>query len=423
MTQFTSKNKVNNYVRFANFIEYYDFSLYTFFAPGISRSFLGTNTPLDDVIYGYAILAFTYLMRPLGGIVFGLIGDLKSRSYALTLSILLMGIATITMSISPPYSSIGYLAVILLICCRAVQCFSLGGEFTNALVLSYEVSNEQKRGTNIGLFISTGTLGWLTGSSITSLTMQYEKAFSNIDYMWRIPFFLGGIISILLFYLRMRYSIHSIQEININNTKNPLLKIDKAELLKFFSVIIFAGWNGTLFYGLFIYPPIYSALKVNTEFSKYFNYTNTCMIFYFIFLISFGIAIDKTKNKLHFVHLVPLVIPIILVIYNLINIISATSLFWAAVLSAAITALVMNLTSFLIPGLFPREHRSKSVSLFYNVGIAAFGAPSPLICTMLYKNISDSMPFIYIVLVSVISTVVLIYTAMISLKVNNHYNY
>lgn len=409
-------NKINNYIRLGNFVEYYDFSLYTFFAPVISRAFLNTDTLLNDAIYGYAVLAFTYLIRPLGGIIFGIIGDIKGRAYALTLSILVMGLSTIMISLSPAYTSIGYSASILLICCRAIQCFSLGGEFTNALVLSYEVNGIRKRGTTIGMFISTGTLGWFAGSSIALITMQYESVFDNVDYTWRIPFFLGGIISIFLFYIRRKYSTQSTQEVSISDAKLHRLKLNKTTLLKVFSVIIFAGWNGTLFYGLFIYPPVYSALKAGVKFNEYSNYTNTCMFFYFIFLISFGVVIDKVKNKLLVVYLVPLVIPAVLLIYNLISSLSSATLFLAAIFSAAITALVMNITSFLIPGLFEREYRSRLVSLFYNVGIAIFGATTPLMCTVLYKNISDSMPFIYIGLISVISTVFLIYIGVISLQ-------
>lgn len=128
-----------------NVVEWYDFFTYTFLATTIAAVFFPSEDPTVALLATFAVFGVAFLMRPLGALVFGHLGDKVGRRTTLATVILTMSIATLAIGLLPTYASVGVLAPILLVVCRCLQGFSTGGEFVGAAALVIEYSPDDKR--------------------------------------------------------------------------------------------------------------------------------------------------------------------------------------------------------------------------------------------------------------------------------------
>src|SRR5215211_6938004 len=117
-----------------NVLEWYDFAVYGYFAPIIGRHFFPSEDPAASLVAAFGVFAAGFLMRPVGGVVFGHIGDRVGRRAALTLSVLAMAVPTFLIGVLPGHAQLGALASVLLVLLRMVQGLSVGGEYTTSVV-------------------------------------------------------------------------------------------------------------------------------------------------------------------------------------------------------------------------------------------------------------------------------------------------
>jgi len=116
-----------------NVLEWYDFTVYGFFATVIGAQFFPHQDKIVQLISAFGVFAAGYLMRPIGGVIFGHIGDRQGRKKALTISVILMAIPTTLVGLLPTYENIGWVAALLLVILRLLQGLSVGGEFTGSI--------------------------------------------------------------------------------------------------------------------------------------------------------------------------------------------------------------------------------------------------------------------------------------------------
>ena len=126
-------------------LEYYDFLIFGFFSPIFAPLFFPAENIFLSVLWGYAAFAVGFIARPIGGVIFGHIGDRKGRKAALSSSIFFMGFSTLLIGVLPTYDSIGIIAPILLIIARIIQGISIGGEFAGGTVFSVEHGSSANR--------------------------------------------------------------------------------------------------------------------------------------------------------------------------------------------------------------------------------------------------------------------------------------
>ena len=186
-------------------VEWYDFFLYATAASMVfSRTFFPSANPTLGTLLSFATFAVGFVMRPVGGFVFGHIGDRIGRKRSLALTMLLMGAATTLMGALPTAAQVGVLAPILLLALRIVQGFALGGEWAGAVLLAVEHSPDNRRGIygatpQIGLALGLA-LG--TGAFALLQTLLPERAF--LSYGWRIAFLVSLVLVIFGFVVRLR---------------------------------------------------------------------------------------------------------------------------------------------------------------------------------------------------------------------------
>ena len=202
-----------------NIIEFYDFTLYGFFTPLIAQLFFPSSDPRTAILSTLAIFAAGFLMRPLGGIIFGHIGDRFGRKIALSASILLMSFATALMGLLPSYEMVGIWASISLMVCRLLQGISAGGEYNGAFILLIEHGNKQKIGVIGSFIVSSCALGALLAVFLGSIALKEDMP----AWAWRVPFILGSLVGFLGLYIRLK----------INESPEFLAYLHKQPPLKF----------------------------------------------------------------------------------------------------------------------------------------------------------------------------------------------
>jgi MFS transporter, MHS family, proline/betaine transporter len=178
---------------FSTIVEWYDFTLYLYFATVLSRVFFGGGAQsLLITLGGFAI---AYLMRPLGAIVFGHIGDRKGRRHMLLLSVALMTAAMLATALLPTRAAIGPTAGWLLLLLRCVMGFSVGGEYTGVVAYLLEGAGKHKRGLIASSASAASEVGGLLAVGVSAMTVASMTEASLADWGWRIPFFVGAALA------------------------------------------------------------------------------------------------------------------------------------------------------------------------------------------------------------------------------------
>lgn len=174
-------------------VEWYDFTLYIYFATVLSRVFFGGGeASLAAALGGFAV---AYLMRPVGAVVFGHIGDRRGRRPMLLLSMAIMSAAMLLTAILPTYAQIGPLAAWLLVLLRCVMGFSVGGEYTGVVAFLLESAPPGKRGLMASAAAAASEIGALLAVGVAALTVGLMSEESLQGWGWRIPFFVGAALA------------------------------------------------------------------------------------------------------------------------------------------------------------------------------------------------------------------------------------
>jgi len=184
--------------------EWYDFYLYAVLAPFFAALFFPTENATAALLSAFATYAAGFLVRPFGAVIFGRIGDLVGRKYTFLVTIMVMGSATFLVGVLPTYSSIGWLAPILLVMLRLLQGLALGGEYGGAATYVAEHARPHERGYATSYIQTTATLGLLLALILIALCRGNMVAKDFAEWGWRIPFLISVILLIFSVYIRLK---------------------------------------------------------------------------------------------------------------------------------------------------------------------------------------------------------------------------
>jgi MHS family proline/betaine transporter-like MFS transporter len=185
-----------------NAIEFYDFIIYAYLAAYFAIHFFPSNDPTAAIILSYGAFATGMVMRPIGGLLLGSIGDKLGRRLALQLTVTLIAVPTLVIGLLPTYETIGLWAPILLILLRMLQGLAVGGEYSASIVFMIERSAPNHRGF-IGSFSPMGAfLGLLLGTAVCFICLLILGKEAMIEWGWRVPFLLSLVLSFYGVWLR-----------------------------------------------------------------------------------------------------------------------------------------------------------------------------------------------------------------------------
>jgi MHS family proline/betaine transporter-like MFS transporter len=365
-----------------NFFEYYEYSIYIFLVPTIGHLFFTPLSTFNQLI-ALATFSIALVARPLGGYFLGKVGD-KNKEKALYISILLSGISTLSIGCLPTYTTLGVIAPILLLVCRLLQSFSLGGEFCTALLYVMHATPDNRKSLYTALLISAGTLGWGVGAWTVTFDWVY-----NTYYGWRLLFIAGGSLGIIG--ALWRYSLLRTNSNFVQITINEPINFCKYKLPAI-TTFILAGLNGCLFYSLLIFP------KLLLE--DFFRINNTfltrllpifAMVSYGIMTMIIGYVLNIYKSFSCLYRSLLLLIMCILPIYWSICSQHFGLILIASFIGSIFTGAIMIASCTVIYQLFYTSLNVSGISLFYNLGSCILGGSTPFVLSILTTSVENPL--------------------------------
>jgi len=396
-----------------NILEWYDFAVYGYLATILGPLFFPSEDRIASLIAAFGVFAAGYFVRPLGGAIFGNIGDKYGRKRALSLSIILMAIPTMLVGCLPTHESIGYWAAFLLVILRLLQGLSVGGELTGSASFLVESAPSHRRGYAGSWSFFGAISGVLLGSTIGALITRLLSPEQMLQFGWRLPFIAGIIVGIAGFYIR-----RNMQEDHLFEKLKKEDKLSKTPIMEFFKYhwktairLLFYTWGfGVSFYLLFVFMPSFLHNFHNVDLHIALTTNSYAMIILLACIPLMGIISDRIGRKpmLLFAHLALVVLSFFL--FHLIFKNTTLSILGAL----AIFAIPVSVTQAVLPvtmvEMFPTRVRYTGVSITYNLGMALFGGSTPVICTWLIKVTGGNIwaPVYYLVGANIIAVAMIL---------------
>ncbi|NGN69749.1 MFS transporter [Streptomyces sp. A7024] len=388
-----------------NAMEWFDFGVYAYLAVTIGKVFFPAASGTAQVLASLAAFAAAFLVRPLGGMVFGPLGDRIGRKKILALTMIMMSAATFAIGLLPSYAAIGLAAPALLVLCRMVQGFSTGGEYGGAATFIAEYAPDKRRGF-WGSFLELGTLVGYTAAAalVTGLEMGLSDD-AMLSWGWRIPFLIAGPIGLVGLYLRMRLEeTPAYQELAACEEHQARPKLSIRQVLAgqwramALCMALVAAFNVTD-YVLLSYMPTYLSDTLGFAPTTGLMSIVLVMIVLMLLINRVGALSDRFGRRAVLMggSLAFLVtsVPALL----LIKVGSWPAVFAGLlVLGLALLGYVSTMSSTL-PALFPTDRRYASLSISFNVSVSLFGGTTPLVVAALVSSTgNDLMPAFYMML-------------------------
>ncbi|WP_341750674.1 MFS transporter [Candidatus Tisiphia endosymbiont of Sialis lutaria] len=396
----------------ANAFEWYDYALFSLFAPIIGAKFFPGSNPSSSLLHAFEAFALGYLTRPIGGVFFGVIGDRFGRRTALSASIFCMSLSTALIGMLPTYDEIGITATILMILVRMLQGLSMGGALTGSISFVIEHAGVAYRGFSSSVSMSSICIGLLFGSGISQCIQSFLSAEQFDDWGWRIPFLLGIFILFAGLYIKKYTSeTPSFQSMKEDGgiLKSPLKKVISVYWFDMIISIFINSTGSVLFYLQATY--LMSFLKINRNFTndEVNNLANYCYIIMAIVTLCSGYLSDIVGRKKIFVFNL---LVIILVIPFLIQAIE-TGDFCVIIISQIVLSILAACYIGPEPALqaefYPTNVRNTALSLSYNIATSIFGGTTPLVIAYLVQETGTITSSIYYIIACAILSLIALY--------------
>lgn len=283
-----------------NFMEYYDWSLYGFFATTLGQLFFPKANPTAALLSTFAIFALGFFARPVGGIVFGHIGDRIGRRPAFILSLILMSSGTVAIGLLPTHAQIGTLAPILLLLCRLLQGFSVGGEYSSSTIYVIEHAPRGMRGRYASLSGVVSCVTYVVGSLLALVITTTTTSEQLMSWGWRVPFLIAAPIAVVGLYIRLQVDESPAFEAIRKEKRVEAAPIVEALRVARKPMLVLFGMNVSNAVGFYLVTAfLVSYLNTSAKFSK----TDTLLLVFVAMFIeavgSFlaGYLIDKVGRK------------------------------------------------------------------------------------------------------------------------------
>lgn len=394
-----------------NFMEWFDFAVYGFFAVIIGQLFFADQSPVVSLLSSLGVFAVGFLMRPLGGFILGPIGDKYGRRAALSFSVLAMGLATTMIGFIPTYAAIGVAAPLLLVLMRCIQGLSAGGEWTGSAAFLIEGAPRNRRATYASVISATAALATVAGSGFALWLNNILTKDQLMDFGWRIPFWAAAPLALIGLFVRLRLDDTPVfKEIkkarDASSLPTPKLKRNmKAVGL----TICFAAVQGLGYYYLATYVVNYLEVTLKIQRPNALMLSAIGLLIYMVFCPIAGMISDKfgrrIPNLVGTVGYVLLPIPVFL----LMSTGNPALIILGLILLGAIQCLVSVTTVVMLVELFPASTRATGSAIGFNIALAFIAGPGPYIGAFLASSTGNPIaPAFYQVFIALIALVVLL---------------
>jgi MHS family proline/betaine transporter-like MFS transporter len=390
-----------------NAIEWFDYAIYAYLTTQIAYNFFPDFSATAQQLLVFAGIAIPFVLRPLGGIILGPLGDRYGRRQVLAVTIILMSGATFVIGLLPSFNAIGVAAPILLLTARLVQGFSTGGEYGGAATFIAEYAPEKRRGF-FGSFLEFGTLTGTVLGAVLATAVQLGLPEDDLNsWGWRIPFLIAGPLGLIGFYLRSKLEdtpAFRAAEQKDSTTSSPFKEVIRNVWPQILNLIGFVMLLNVANYTLLTYMPTYLTQIIDINDTEALFVLIGVMLIMLLIINPIGALSDRIGRK-------PLLLG-----SAISTLVLAWPAFWLislkgwfpvtlgiAILGLTLVVMLGTIGSAL-PAMFPTRNRYGGFSIGYATSTAAFGGTAPLINTALIDLTGNTyMPAFYLMLAAAVA--------------------
>ena len=375
-----------------NAMEWFDFGVYAYLATTIGQVVFPDASGSAQLLSTFAIFAAAFIVRPLGGLFFGPLGDRIGRKKVLATTIILMAGSTFAIGLIPSYESIGIAAPILLVLLRLLQGFSTGGEYGGASTFVAEYAPDKRRGF-FASFLEFGTLaGYVAAAGIVTIIQTVVSAEDLLQWGWRIPFLIAGPLGLIGLYLRLRLEETPAFQMMEQAEERSLADESTGKKLRetlvdnwrplVLCIVLVATYN-IAHYGLLSYMPTYLTNTLGYDESHGLVLMIIVMIVMMMGISYVGKFSDRVGRKplllSGFIGFFVLSLPA----YLLIGVGNYVTVFLGLAILGGLLLLFVGVFPSVLPALFPTGIRYGGLAIGYNLAVSIFGGTTPLVLTAL----------------------------------------
>lgn len=392
-----------------NIMEWYDFAVYGYFAQTIGRHFFPSEDQVASLIAAFGVFAVGFLMRPVGGLVFGHIGDKMGRQAALLISVLAMAIPTFLIGVLPDHARIGPAAAVLLVILRMVQGVSVGGEYTTSVVFLVERAAPHRRGLAGSWSVFGAVAGILLGSAVGALTSSVLSSEAVDAWGWRLPFIAGLGVGLAGLYIRRHLPDAPAAEVAAPEARSPVLAAFRGEWRTMLRIAALNMLNAVGFYLCFVYVVTYFEENVHIKSAEALDINTMNMVVLLLMVPAAGLLSDVLGRK-----------PVLLA-STIGVVVFAWPLFWLMhhanfsmmLLGQMGFAVLIGLFLGAIPAtmveILPAAVRCSALSIGYNLCLGLIGGTTPMVATYLIARTHDDLsPAYYLMAAAAVSLMTIV---------------
>ncbi|OLL29076.1 MFS transporter [Burkholderia sp. SRS-W-2-2016] len=371
-----------------NWLEFFDFTVYGFFAVIIGRLFFPSADPTTSLLLSVATFAAGFITRPLGSVMLGVYADRKGRKAALNVTIMLMAASTGLIAIMPTYAQIGLAAPLLIVLARLVQGFSQGGEFGAATSALLEQGGGSRRGFRASWQLATQGGAALMGAGIAALLAAVLSKEALESWGWRVPFLIGVGIAPVGIFLRRRLADDPVGAHSHHGIERGVLHELFSKHLRTLLLITLAVMGGTVStYILTFYMPTYAihTLGMPMSLSMLVGVASGCVVL--VMCPVFGLLSDRIRSRK-----LPILIGRGVLVLLLFPAFMLMARFPRLSVIMPLTSLMLVFYSMgsasefaLMCESFPRRVRATGISIAYALSVCVFGGTAQLVATWLVR--------------------------------------
>ncbi|MET3637755.1 MFS transporter [Curtobacterium oceanosedimentum] len=403
-----------------NTMEWYDVGVYGYLAVTMGKVFLPTAEPSVQILFSLGVFAATYVARPLGGIVFGRLGDRLGRQKVLATTLVLMASSTFLIGVLPAWSTIGAVAPVVLVVLKLAQGFSTGGEYAGATTFVTEYAPDRRRGFFASILDFGSYMGFALGATVVTVLQVTLGDERMTAWGWRLPFLLAGVIGVVAIWFRLRIeespvfqATQAAQEAAASDREaaeggrpaNVLVMV-RDHWRPIVIAIMLVGASNTVGYALTSYMPTYLTDSLGYSAIDGTLLTIPVLVLLAVMLPVAGRLSDRIGRRtvmwIGAGTTVVLAVPAFLLIGH--------GAQWSTLaglgLLALMTALWVSNQAASLPALFPTSTRYGGMGFAYNIAIAVFGGTTPLIVQALLTATGDQLaPAYFLVAMSIVGAI------------------
>jgi MFS transporter, MHS family, alpha-ketoglutarate permease len=389
-----------------NLVEWFDFYVYSFCALYFAPAFFPKGDTTTQLLNTAGVFAAGFLMRPIGGWLFGRLADKRGRRFAMMVSVFMMCGGSLVIAVLPPYAEIGVLAPALLLVARLFQGLSVGGEYGTSATYMSEVALQGRRGFFASFQYVTLIGGQLCALLVLVILQQTLTTDELKAWGWRVPFVVGAVAALVALYLRKSLDETSTAADRQRSDAGTLAGMWKHKGA-FMTVIGFTAGGSLIFYTFTTYMQKYLVNTAHMSAKTASNVMTVALLVYMLMQPLFGALSDRIGRRQSMILFgLFATIGTVPLLHALKDVTSPYMAFVLVVVALAIVSFYTSISGLIKAEMFPPEVRALGVGLSYAVANAIFGGSAEYVALWLKQAGSESMFYWYVTVLCAIAGLV-----------------